>query len=194
MGADSAPEPPTGSQPPQAIVIGSGFGGLAAAVRLGAKGYRVTVLERLDCPGGRARVFEDQGFRFDAGPTIITAPHLFEELWTLCGRRMSDDVTLRGLDPFYRIRFDDGTDFLYSADIDHLRAQVAKFEPKDLPALDAFLAQSERIFDVAFTQLVDQPFNQFSTMLRAVPDLVRLGGYRSVYGMVASFFRNEKLR
>ena len=96
---------------PHAIVIGSGFGGLAAAVRLGARGYRVTILERLDAPGGRAYVFRQDGFTFDAGPTIITAPYVFEELWALCGRRMSDDIDLRAIDPFYKIRFDDGDTF-----------------------------------------------------------------------------------
>ena len=101
---------------PHAIVIGSGFGGLAAAVRLGARGYRVTVLERLDGPGGRAYVFCQDGFTFDAGPTIITAPYLFEELWALCGRKMSEDVDLRSIDPFYKIRFDDGDEFSCSAD------------------------------------------------------------------------------
>ncbi|MEM9388434.1 MAG: phytoene desaturase family protein [Pseudomonadota bacterium] len=192
MGADGAYGNPPSR--PHAVVIGSGFGGLAAAVRLGARGMRVTVLERLDSPGGRARVFRQDGFSFDAGPTIITAPYLLEELWSLCGRKLSDDLTLRSLDPFYRIRFDDGSSFLYSADLDLLRREVAKFEPADVPALDAFLAESERIFDVAFTELVDQPFNKFSTMVRAVPDMLRLGGFRSVYGKVAQFFRNEKLR
>ena len=91
-----------------AIVIGSGFGGLAAAVRLGVRGYRVTVLEKLDAPGGRAYVYHRDGYTFDGGPTIITAPYLFEDLWQLCGKRLADDVTLRSLDPFYLVRFDDG--------------------------------------------------------------------------------------
>src|SRR5512146_738689 len=101
---------------PHAVVIGAGFGGLAAAVRLGARGWRVTVVEKLDAPGGRAYVFRQDGFTFDAGPTIITAPYLLEELWALCGRRLADDVELRAMDPFYRIRFDDGTVMSCSAD------------------------------------------------------------------------------
>ena len=105
-----------------AVVIGSGFGGLAAAVRLGARGYRVTVLERLDAPGGRAYVHRQDGFTFDAGPTIVTAPFLFEELWALCGRRLSDDVDLRPVSPFYRIRFADGTWFDYTGDAAAMRA------------------------------------------------------------------------
>ena len=94
-----------GDRRPHAIVIGSGFGGLAAAVRLGARGYRVTVLEKLDAPGGRAYVYHQDGFTFDAGPTIVTAPFLLEELWELCGKRFADDVTLKAMDPFFRIRF-----------------------------------------------------------------------------------------
>src|SRR5271157_6208994 len=103
---------------PRAVIIGSGFGGLAAAVRLGARGYRVTVLEKLDAPGGRAYVHRQDGFTFDAGPTIVTAPFLFEELWQLCGRRLADEVTLRPVAPFYRIRFNDGAVFDYVGDSD----------------------------------------------------------------------------
>jgi phytoene desaturase len=107
------------------VVIGAGVGGLAAAIRLGARGFRTTVFDRLDGPGGRAYVHRERGYVFDAGPTIITAPYLFEELWTLCGRRMADDVDLRSIDPFYTIRFDDGSTFQASADLDFVRAQVA---------------------------------------------------------------------
>src|SRR5271156_6203417 len=102
-------------QKPAALVIGAGFGGLAAGIRLGARGYQATVLERLDAPGGRAYVHRQDGFTFDAGPTIVTAPFLFEELWRLCGRRMKDDVDLRPIDPFYQIRFDNGDVFTMSA-------------------------------------------------------------------------------
>src|SRR6201995_1317043 len=117
---------------PHAVVIGSGFGGLAAAVRLGAKGYRVTVLEKLDAPGGRAYVHRQDGFPFDAGPTIITAPFLFEELWRLCGRRLADDITLKPVSPFYRIRFDDGAEFDCSGDAEAMRDQLALFSPRDV--------------------------------------------------------------
>ena len=111
-----------------AIVIGSGFGGLAAAIRLGARGYRVTVLERLDGPGGRGYVYRQDGYTFDAGPTIITAPYLFEDLWRICGKRLADDVTLRALDPFYEVRFDDGDVFRYTSDHELMREQVARIE------------------------------------------------------------------
>ena len=154
---------------PLAVVIGSGFGGLAAAVRLGARGYRALVLERLEQPGGRAGVFRQDGFTFDAGPTIITLPHLFEELWTLCGRRLADDVTLRALDPFYRLRFDDGSDFACSADIAAMRAEVARLCPADVPGYEAFLRVSERIYGFAFEELGHVPFHRLSTLAKAVP-------------------------
>ena len=115
-----------GRPQPHAVVVGSGFGGLAAAIRLGARGYRVTVLERLEQLGGRASVFRQDGFTFDAGPTIITAPFLLEELWRLAGRRLADDVELRALTPFYRVRFDDGATFDCTSDPAAMRAEVAK--------------------------------------------------------------------
>jgi phytoene desaturase len=177
-----------------AIVIGSGFGGLAAAARLGAKGYRVTVLEKLDAPGGRAYVFRQDGFTFDGGPTIVTAPYLFEDLWARCGRKLSDDVTLLSLDPFYKVRFDDGDVFDYTADLERMRAQVARIEPRDVEGFDRFLAESERIHEVAFAQLGAQPFHELGTLLRAVPDLLRLGGYRTVYQNVCRHFLSPKLR
>ena len=103
-------------QAPVALVIGSGFGGLAAAVRMCAKGWRVQVLEKLNEPGGRARGMHVEGYTFDAGPTIITVPFLLDELWNLAGRQLANDIELRLLDPFYRIRFDDGDHFDYSGD------------------------------------------------------------------------------
>lgn len=179
---------------PHAIVIGSGFGGLAAAIRLGARGYRVTILERLDAPGGRAYVFRQDGFTFDAGPTIITAPYVFEELWALCGRKMSDDIDLRAIDPFYKIRFDDGDTFSYTADHDLMRAEVARINPSDVAGYDRYLADSAEIFRVAFTGLADKPFHGLGRLITSVPDLIRLGGYRSVYSKVCDYFTNEKLR
>ena len=139
--------------PPHAVVIGAGFGGLAAAVRLGARGYRVTVLDRLDAPGGRASVFRQDGFTFDAGPTIVTAPFLLEELWALCGKRLADHVDLRPITPFYRIRFADGYTFDYTGDADAMRAEVARVSPADLPGYERFMAASEAIYRVGFEQL-----------------------------------------
>jgi phytoene desaturase len=179
---------------PHAVVIGSGFGGLAAAVRLGARGYRVTVLEQLDAPGGRAYVYRQDGFTFDAGPTVITAPFLFEELWQLCGRRMQDDVELRPVQPFYRIRFDDGTAFDYSGDAQAMRAEVAKLSPADVAGYEAFLRASERIFKVGFEQLGHVPFDSWTDMARVLPDLLKLEGYRTVYSLACKHVRDPKLR
>jgi len=179
---------------PHAVVIGSGFGGLAAAVRLGARGWRVTILEKLDAPGGRAYVYRQDGFTFDAGPTIITAPYLLDELWALAGRRVADDVTIRPIDPFYLIRFDDGEVMRCSADLDVTRAEVARIAPEDSAGFERFIAESERIYRVAFAELADQPFHKVSTLLRAAPDMIRLKGYRTVYSRVCEFFTNDKLR
>ena len=154
---------------PHAVVIGSGFGGLAAAVRLGARGYRVTVLERLDAPGGRAYVHRQDGFTFDAGPTIVTAPFLFEELWQLCGRRMADDVDLRPLSPFYRIRFDDGESFDCSGDPDAMRREVARLAPDDVAGYERFMRASEATFRVGFEQLGHVPFDSWIDMARVLP-------------------------
>jgi phytoene desaturase len=179
---------------PHAVVIGSGFGGLAAAVRLGAKGYRVTVLEKLDAPGGRAYVYRQDGFTFDAGPTIVTAPFLFEELWKLCGRRMSDDVTLVPVTPFYRIRFQDGSHFEYSGDPDAMRREIARFSPGDVEGYDAYMKASEEIFKIGFERLGDVPFSRWTDMARIAPELIRLSSYRSVFSLVSKFFRDPRLR
>jgi len=179
---------------PHAVVIGSGFGGLAAAVRLGARGYRVTVLEKLGSPGGRAMVHRRDGFTFDAGPTIVTAPFLFEELWTLCGRRMADDIALRPMLPFYRIRFDDGTSFDFSGDRDAMRAEIARFSPGDLDGYDAYMQISAAIFRTGFEQLGDVPFDRWTDMAAIAPDMMRLQSYRSVYGLVSRYFRDPRLR
>jgi len=176
------------------VVIGSGFGGLAAAVRLGARGYRVTVLERLDRPGGRAAVYRQDGFTFDAGPTIITAPFLFEDLWRLCGRRLADDVTLRLVSPFYRIRFHDGATFDYSGDPEAMRAQIARLAPGDVAGYERFMQASEAIFRVGFEQLGHVPFSAAMDMARILPDLVRLGGLRTVHGLVARYIKDPRLR
>jgi phytoene desaturase len=179
---------------PHAVVIGSGFGGLAAAVRLGARGYRVTVLERLDAPGGRAYVFRQDGFTFDAGPTIVTAPFLFEELWALAGRRLADDVRLVSLAPFYRVRFHDGETFDCSADPAAMRAEVARLSPGDVAGYERFMRAAEAIYRVGFEQLGHVPFDSWTTMARIVPQMVRLGSYRSLYALVARHVRDPRLR
>lgn len=185
---------PADDRRPHAIVIGSGFGGLAAAVRLGARGWRVTILEKLDAPGGRAYVFRQDGFTFDAGPTIITAPYLLEELWALAGRRLDQDVELRRMDPFYLIRFDDGETMRCTGDLDAMRAEVRRLAPADVDGFDRFISESERIFRVAFTDLADKPFHTLSSLVTAAPDLIRLQGFRTVYSRVSDFFRDDRMR
>lgn len=177
-----------------AIVIGSGFGGLAAAIRLGARGYRVTIVEKLDGPGGRAYVYRQDGFTFDAGPTIITAPFLLEELWELCGRRMQDDIDLREISPYYRIRFDDGEHFDYSGDHEAMKAEVARFNPGDVAGYERFLEAAARVYGVGFDQLLYVSFDTLGKMVRALPDLLRVEFYRSVYGLVAKHIKHPKLR
>jgi phytoene desaturase len=184
------------SKPKQAhaIVIGSGFGGLAAAVRLGARGYRVTVLEKLDKPGGRAYVYMQDGFTFDGGPTVITAPFLFEDLWKLCGKKLSDDVELRPITPFYRIRFDDGKSFDYTGDAAAMRAEVARFSPDDVAGYEAFMRASEATYRVGFEDLAHVPFNTFMDMVKILPDILRLQGHRTVYGLVSKYVKNPYVR
>ena len=193
--ADDRPAPNAGTDRRRhAIVIGSGFGGLAAAIRLGARGYRVTILESLDQPGGRARVFRQDGFTFDAGPTIVTAPFLFEELWALCGRRMRDDIKLTPLDPFYRLYFDDGATLDCSGDDVAMRARVAALSPGDVAGYEAFLKQAQAIYKIGFEQLADVPFTTLMDMLKALPGMARLRADRSVYGLAARHVRDERLR
>ena len=178
----------------RAVVIGAGFGGLAAAVRLHAMGYRVTVLEALDQPGGRARVFRQDGFTFDAGPTVITAPYLLDELFALVGRDPRDYFDLVPVDPFYRILFHDGTVFDYVGDDERLIENIRAISPRDVDGYRRLAKQSERIFEVGYTRLADRPFHRLSSMLRVLPDMARLRSHRSVYGMVASYIRDERLR
>ena len=179
---------------PHAIVIGSGFGGLAAAIRLGARGYRVTVIDKLDRPGGRAYVHERNGHVFDAGPTVVTAPFLFEELWGLCGKRMQDEIDLRPVTPFYRIRFDGGETFDYTGDASAMRAEVRRLSPGDVDGYERFLTMSEEIFKVGFEELADVPFSKWTDMARIVPKMMKLQSYRTVYGLVARYVKDERIR
>ena len=177
-----------------AIVIGAGFGGLAAAVRLSCKGYRVQVIDKLDAPGGRAYVHRQDGFTFDAGPTIITAPHLLEELWTLCGRNFADDITLRRMEPFYRLRFDDGSWFDYSGDEDTMRREIARFNPDDLPGYERFVEAADQACKLGFEELGHKSFNRISDLLAALPSMVRMQAWETLYSMVAKYIRDPKLR
>lgn len=179
---------------PHAVVIGAGFGGLAAAVRLLVRGYRVTVVDRLDQAGGRARVFRQDGFVFDAGPTLITAPWLFEELWEIAGKKMSDHVEMVPISPFYRITWDDGAVFEYTGDAESMREQIRKLAPGDVEGYERFLAHSERIFHIGFSELAHVPFSKVKDMARIVPDMMLLENFRSVFGLVSKYVSSERLR
>ncbi len=185
---------PVEENAPHAVVIGAGFGGLAAAIRLGVRGFRVTVVDRLEQPGGRARVFRQGGFTFDAGPTVVTAPFLFEELWTLCGRDFSRDIDLRPVHPFYRIRFDDGATFDYTGDAEAMRREIARFAPEDVQGYDRFVEKSRKIFRVGFEELAHVPFSRLTDMLKIVPAMMKLESFRTVYGLVSKYVRHEKIR
>lgn len=178
----------------RAIVIGSGFGGLAAAVRLANLGYRVKVLEAGATAGGRARVFERDGYTFDAGPTVITAPYLFDELFALSGRRREDYVEFMPVDPFYRCSFEDGSIFDYVGDEERLLEQIRTFRADDVDNYRKLVVHARRIFEVGYSKLADRPFERLSDMLRIVPDLVRLSAYRSVHDLVSSYIKDERLR
>ncbi len=176
------------------VVIGSGFGGLAAAVRLRARGYEVVVVEALDQAGGRARVFHRDGCSFDAGPTVITAPHLLDELFTLVGRDPRDYFELVPVDPWYRVEMHDGSRFDYVGDEERILAQIKEFEPRDVDGYRRMARHMERIFDVGYTGLADQPFDRFGDMMRVVPAMMKLESWRSVHGLVAKYLRDPRLR
>ncbi len=179
---------------PHAVVVGAGFGGIAAALRLRAKGYQVTLIDRCRQLGGRAQVFERDGFRHDAGPTVITAPFLFEELFALFGERFADHVELVPLKPWYRFRFADGEQFDYGGTLDETLAEIERISAVDRVGYLRLLEHSKRIFNIGFTQLSDRPFDRFRTMLRVIPSLFRLRCDRTVWGLVKTFLKNDKLR
>ena len=178
----------------KAIVIGAGFGGIAAALRLRAKGYAVTLIDRCAALGGRAQVYEREGFRHDAGPTVITAPFLFEELFTLFGERFADHVKLVPLTPWYRFQFADGDTFDYGGTLEATLAEIGRIEPRDRAGYLALLEHSRRIYDIGFTQLSAQPFHRLGTMLRQVPHLLGLRNYETVWQMVSRHLVSDKLR
>ena len=178
----------------RACVIGSGFGGLALAIRLQSAGIATTVVEARDRPGGRAYYWERDGFTFDAGPTVITDPPCLEELWALTGHRISEDVELMPVMPFYRLNWPDGTNFDYSNDEAQLRAEIAKINPRDVAGYDEFLEYSAAVFREGYVKLGSVPFLDFASMLKAAPALMRHQAWRSVYSMVSKYVESEKLR
>ena len=176
------------------IVIGSGFGGLAAALRLRAKGLDITLVEKQPDLGGRARVFKKGSFIYDGGPTVITAPYLFEELFSLFNKKISKYVEIVPLDLWYRFVFSDGQTFDYSGDEKSMEQEVKKFSDKDFEGYNNLVNFTERIFNKGFTDLSDKPFNNLTFMLKQVPSLLSLKSYKSVYKLVSNYITNEKLR
>ncbi len=178
----------------RAIVIGSGFGGLALGIRLQSAGVETIIIEARDKPGGRAYYWEKDGFTFDAGPTVITDPPCLEELWRLSGRNMADDITLLPVSPFYRLNWPDGTNFDYSNDEPALRAEIARLDPRDVKGYERFLDYSAAVAREGYDKLGAVPFLDFASMIKAAPALARYQAWRSVYSVVASFVKSEKLR
>ena len=176
------------------IVVGSGFGGLASAIRLKAKGYDVTLIEKHPDLGGRARVFKKGNFIYDGGPTVITAPYLFEELFSLFNKKISDYVEIVPLNLWYRFVFDDGKTFDYSGNEKSMEKEIKKFSNKDFKGYNELVNFTEKIFNKGFTDLSDKPFNNLSFMLKQVPSLLKLKSYKSVYKLVSNYISSEKLR
>ena len=177
-----------------AAVIGSGFGGLALAIRLQSAGIQTTLIEARDKAGGRAYVFEDDGFKFDAGPTVITDPTCLEELWELSGRKLSDYVELMPVAPFYRLMWEDGYVFDYSNDEKLLNDQIAAKNPKDVEGYRKFFEFSENVFREGYEKLGHEAFLDFKSMLKAAPQLMKYEAFRSVHSMVARYIEDPQLR
>ena len=176
------------------IVIGSGFGGLAAALRLRAKKYEVTLLEKHPDLGGRARVFQKDRFIYDGGPTVITAPYLLEELFSLFDKKISDYTKIVPLKLWYKFVFEDGSSFNYSGNEEDMKKQIEKFCREDLSGYKKLLNFTEKIFNKGFTELSTKPFNKVGFMVKQIPALLKLKSYQSVYKLVSSFISDEKLR
>jgi len=178
----------------KAAVIGSGFGGLGAAIRLQAKGYQTTIFEMRDMPGGRGYVYKDKGFTYDAGPTIITAPFLIDELFELSGKKTEDYVKMVPCEPFYRIIFHDGSSFEYNGSEENMLEQIRKISPEDAVRYPEFIEKTRKIFEKGFVELADHPFSSVWDMAKTAPDLALLRADQSVHTMAASYFKDPKLR
>jgi phytoene desaturase len=176
------------------IIIGSGFGGLGAAARLAAQGYDVEIYEKRDKPGGRGYVYEVNGFKFDGGPTVITAPFMFDEIFELAGRKREDYVKFVELDPFYRIFDHNRKYFDYNGDPDFIAEQIRRWSPEDVDGYARFMATTKDIFQKGFVELADKPFLTVGDMLKVAPDLIKLRSHQTVYNYASRFIKNEFLR
>ena len=177
-----------------AIVIGAGLGGLAAAMRLGAKGYAVTVLDRLDLPGGRGSSVTQDGHRFDLGPTIITVPQVYEDLWEACGRDFHQDVDLRPMDPFYEVRWQDGSTFTARQDTDAMLAEVERLSPRDVKGYKRFLKDSQARYVVGFEGMVAKPMHRLWETIKVLPQFAMLRADRSILGLAKARVKDPRLR
>lgn len=181
-----------------AVVVGAGFGGLAAAIRLVARGVNTTVVDRLDKPGGRAAEFvrhaDGLTFRYDAGPTVLTAPVLFEELFALLGERLEDHVELMPVKPWYQMQFADGSHLDYGGTTEQIQAEIAKFSQADAAAYPAYLEHSKKLFEKGYEELGTQPFLGWPAMAKALPAMARLRADRSVYALTARYFKHDHIR
>ena len=178
----------------KSIIIGSGFGGIAAALRLKAKNHDVTLIEKHQDLGGRARVFKKSGFTFDGGPTVITAPYLIKELFELFNKKPEDYIKLTPLKTWYRFIFEDGKKFDYSGDEDQMKKQIKEINEEDVVGYEELVKFTKKIFNKGFTELADVPFDKPSVMMRQLPALLKLKSYKSVYALVSSYIKDEKLR
>ncbi len=178
----------------KSIVIGAGFGGIAAALRLRAKKHNVTIIEKQNDLGGRARVFQKNGFTFDAGPTVITAPHLINELFELFHKNPKDYIDIAPLNIWYRFIFDDGVQFDYSGNEELMKEQIEKINKTDVKGYEKLVKFTKKIFDKGFTELADMPFDKPFFMMKQLPALLSLKSYKSVYTLVSSYVKNDKLR
>lgn len=185
---------PTHTDGTAAIVIGAGLGGLAAAMRLGAKGYRVSVIDRLDRAGGRGSSISQNGHRFDLGPTIVTVPQVFEALWAACGRDFRKDVDLRPLDPYYTIRWPDGSEFAACGDDDRMIAEVSRLNAGDVKGYQRFLKDSKRRFVVGYEGMVAKPMHRFWETLKVIPEFALLRADRSIFGLAKRRVKDARLR
>ncbi|MCY3413113.1 MAG: phytoene desaturase [Candidatus Heimdallarchaeota archaeon] len=175
------------------IVIGSGFGGLSVAIRLLAKGHKVTILEKLPVIGGRGRIQEIEGFKFDSGPTVITIPRVLEELFAEADRELNDYVELLPVYPYYRVEFPDGTHFDYQNYEENLK-QIEALSPDDVKRYEKMVKKIEPIYYKGFEELAFKPFTKLWNMIKIIPSMIKMGAYVSNYRFISKFVKNDKLR
>ena len=176
------------------IIIGSGFGGIASALRLKAKGHQVTLIEKHQDLGGRARVFKKNGFTYDGGPTVITAPYLINELFELFKKDPKDYIELAPLKTWYQFIFEDNSKFNYSGNEIEMKKQIEEMSTEDVEGYEKLVNFTKKIFNKGFTELADIPFDKPLIMMKQLPALLKLKSYKSVYALVSSYIKNEKLR